>query len=71
MLFVARVAPDGRTVWEAETGIGDLQQVLPDRNTLALIGTRTRVPDKLPEPVLVILRNDTSAATVHSLWIPN
>jgi hypothetical protein len=68
-LFVARVDASGRAVWEADTGIGELQQIFPDSNSVAFFGTRPRVQDKLPEPVLTILRNDSGAATVHSLWI--
>jgi len=69
MHYIARVDGAGKTIWETQTGIGDLQQVLPDPDALALIGTRPRVPDKVPEPVLAIIRTDTGSVTLHSLWI--
>jgi hypothetical protein len=69
MLFVSRVDPSGKTLWETETGVGDLQQVLSDRSVVAFIGTRPRVPDKVPEPILTLIDNSTGAATSHSLWI--
>ena len=71
MLFVARVEAGGRALWETETGIGDLHQVLPDKEALALLGTRPRQPDQVPEPVLVIVRSDSGRISTHSLWIPN
>lgn len=69
MLFVSRVDPNGKTLWEAETGIGDLQQILPDRSVVAFIGTRPRVPDKVPEPILTLVDNATGAVTERSLWV--
>jgi hypothetical protein len=69
MLFVTRVDASGKTLWETETGIGDLQQVLPDRSVVAFIGTRPRVPDKVPEPILTLVENATGAVTERSLWV--
>ena len=69
MLYARRVDTDGNTLWETETGIDSLQQVLPDRSFPAFIGTRPRVPDKVSEPILVILDAETDKATTHSLWI--
>ncbi len=69
VLFVARVDANGRTLWETEIDIGDLQQVLPDKTALALIGTRPRQPDKVSEPVLVIVNNDSGRMSTHGLWI--
>ena len=69
MLFATRVDASGKTLWETETGIDNLQQVLPDRVAPAFIGTRPHVPDKVLEPILVILDAETGKATTHSLWI--
>lgn len=71
MLYLARVATDGTVVWEVETGIDELQQVLPDASAPALIGTRPRVPDKVSEPILVIVDASSGKVDQRSLWIAN
>lgn len=71
MLYLARVAPDGTVLWETQTGIDDLQQVLPDVAAPALIGTRPRVPDKVPEPILVVVDTASGKVDQRSLWIKN
>jgi len=70
-LIVQRVDTGGRVLWTTDTGIGDLDQVLPDPRRIAFIGRRPRVPDKLQEPVLVVVHDATGAASTTSLWVPD
>lgn len=65
---LTRVDDDGREVWRRDLGIGELWQVLPDVKRPAFIGTRPRVPDKVSEPILVIVDAGTGEATIWSLW---
>lgn len=67
-LLVTRVEPDGKTSWTADTGIGRLEQVLPDERNIAFIGTRPPIPDKVPEPILVLVNHSTGGMTTNSLW---
>jgi hypothetical protein len=65
---LTRVNVAGTPLWTADTGLGELQQVLPDPRRPAFIGLRPRVPDQLPEPLLFLPDAATGAATTHSLW---
>jgi hypothetical protein len=65
---LTRLAPDGKAIWDAATGIGRLQQVLPGADIIALVGERTPVPNKVPEPVIVFINTDTGATNTVSLW---
>lgn len=53
-LLVTRLGTDGKTGWATDTGIGRLEQVLPDERIIAFIATRPAVPNKVPEPILVM-----------------
>ncbi|MBK9129886.1 MAG: hypothetical protein IPM13_19225 [Phycisphaerales bacterium] len=64
---LARLDDDGRELWRVDLGLGELQQVLPDRDRPAFLGTRPRVPGKVPEPVLVVVDARTRATTTWSL----
>lgn len=66
-LMAARVDRGGHAQWTVNTGIGVLDQILPGEDSLALVGKRPRVPDKLPEPILVILNLGSGATVTHSL----
>lgn len=68
-IMVARIDSSGSVAWTVDTGIGTLHQVLPDPQTPALIGERPRVPDKVSEPILVIMDAATGGLTTHSLWL--
>lgn len=65
---LARITPDGKEISSTATDIGRLNQVLPGNDTIALIGERPPAPNKVPEPILVLI--DTSSGTVCtvSLW---
>ena len=67
-VMAARVDRGGQAQWTVNTGIGDLEQILPGEGSVALIGKRPRVPNKLPEPILVILNLASGATVTHSLW---
>jgi len=69
-LMAGRVDTAGKPVWKVDTGIDrrELQQILPDARNVAFIGTRPPVPDKVPEPVLVIVDTQSGAASTTSLW---
>ena len=67
-LLVTRIGTDGKTSWTADTGIGRLEQVLPDEKVIAVIGTRPAVPDKVPESILVLVNTGTGGTTAISLW---
>ena len=71
MLFLARVTADGTILWETQTGIDKLQQILPDHSAPALIGSRPQLPGKVSEPILVVVDASTGRLDQRSLWIPN
>ena len=69
-VVVARVDTEGRILWKVDTGIDrfKLSQILPGRNSMAFVGTRPMVPDKVSEPLLVIVENSSGKLTTVSLW---
>ncbi len=69
-LIVSRVGLDGGSLWSVDTGIDRfrLSQVLPGLEAFAFIGTRPPVPDKVSEPLVVIIDNTTGKAVTRSLW---
>lgn len=69
-LSVARATDDGTLAWQIDTGLDrfTLQQILPGTHTTAFVGTRPRVPDRVPEPLLVLVRHADGATAAHSLW---
>lgn len=66
---VTRVDRNGRPAWKAETGVGELDQVLPDAKVLSLIGRRPAVPDKVSEPLLVTIDLAAGRVATRSLWV--
>lgn len=69
-LAVARVDLAGRLVWTIDTGLDRLRlrQILPDPRFPAFIGTRLPVPDKVSEPLLVIIDTQNGTAATNTLW---
>jgi hypothetical protein len=69
-LMVARVDTMGTILWKVDTGIDrfKLEQILPGKESFAFVGTRPAVPDKVSEPLLVIVGNANGAVATHSLW---
>ena len=68
-VMVTRVDSAGNSGWSVDTGIGTLRQVLPDPLTPAFIGERPRIPDQVPEPILVVLDAASGRLVTHSLWL--
>ena len=67
-LVVTRVDLNGHVLWQRDTGIGEPEQILPDQRSVAFIGKRAAAPGKVPEPVLVIINNDSGTVATHLLW---
>lgn len=69
-LMVARVDTAGKVVWKTDTGIDrfKLSQILPDARRAGFIGTRPPVPNKVSEPILVLVDTESGALSVSSLW---
>ena len=69
-LIAARVDNDGNIIWTVDTGIDrfKVSQILPGKSSFAFVGTRPPVPDKLSEPLLVIVDNTSGEARTVSLW---
>lgn len=64
---IARIDMDGHVVWLRETGLRELNQLLPDPAKLVLIGKRPAPEEKLPEDVVVIIDITTGVATTRTL----
>lgn len=69
-LVIARVDLSGKVLWTADTGLDRflLQQILPNADAFAFVGTRPPVEGKLSEPLVVLVDNVTGKMTSHSLW---
>ena len=69
-LVVARVDLAGQLVWKIDTGLHRflLKQILPDTRFPAFVGTRLPIPDKVSEPLLVVIDAQTGKAVTNSLW---
>jgi hypothetical protein len=69
-LMLARVDATGNVLWKTDTGLDrfKLSQILPDTRFLACIGTRLPVPDKVSEPILVVVDLHSGMASTVSLW---
>jgi hypothetical protein len=68
-IMAARVDLSGNVVWTVDTGIGKLHELLPDPALPVLIGERPRVPNRVPEPILVVVDASSGRLTTHSLWL--
>ena len=64
---VARLDPAGTIIWTTDTGIDYLKQILPGVELTAFIGERPPGPNKVPEPMLVLVNTATGATNVVSL----
>jgi hypothetical protein len=70
-LLIARVElQSGRLLWSTDTGLDrfKLEQILPGERRTAFVGTRPPVPNKVSEPLIVILDHATGELAKHSLW---
>jgi len=68
--MLARVDTAGKIIWKTDTGLErfKLAQILPDARFIAFTGTRPPVPDKVSEPLLVFVDNQSGVASTISLW---
>jgi len=69
-VMVARVTVEGQVIWKADTGLHRflLKQILSDEAFPAFVGTPPPVPDKVSEPMLVIINTQTGNVLATSLW---
>lgn len=69
-LVVSRLDAQGKVQWSTNTNLNrfTLKQILPGPQVIALIGERPPIPDKLSEPLLVLVDAKTGKLTTHSLW---
>lgn len=69
-VMVGRVDDAGTVLWQVDTGIDrfKLAQILPGKESTVLVGTRPPVPDKVSEPILVIVEHSSGQARTVSLW---
>jgi hypothetical protein len=69
-LTISRVDVQGNLIWSHDTALDrfNLRQILPDPSHVAFVGTRAPIPDKLSEPLLVLIDAQTGRLTTHSLW---
>ncbi|MEO7966667.1 MAG: hypothetical protein ABIT38_22440 [Gemmatimonadaceae bacterium] len=66
---VSRVEAEGRIIWQIDTGIAQLNDVLPNASWPAFVGTRPRVPGMVSEPILVIVDARNGHLTTRSRWM--
>ncbi len=55
--------------WTLETGLFQIDQVLPSPEVLAIIGTRPPVSGEISEPLLMLIDPKTGRAATHSLRV--
>lgn len=69
-LVVARSTDDGQLLWQIDTGLHRflLQQILPGATATVFVGTRPPQPDRVPEPLVVVVEHQTGAMRTFSLW---
>lgn len=69
-LIVSRVSTEGRILWQVDSGMDrfSLSQILPGPEATVFVGSRPPVPDKLSEPLLVIVEHASGKTTTHTLW---
>ena len=69
-LMIARVDNDGAVRWNVDTMLDrfKLSQILPGDASTAFVGTRLPVPDKVGEPLVVIVDHRTGEMVVRSFW---
>jgi hypothetical protein len=67
----ARVDHSGAVLWQVDTGIDrfSLKQILPGESSTAFVGTRPPVPDKVSEPLLVLVNHADGSARTLSLLV--
>ncbi|MBL8696460.1 MAG: hypothetical protein JNJ88_20350 [Planctomycetes bacterium] len=66
---LARVDDAGAVLWNVDTGLDrfSLAQILPSTDYVAFIGNRPPIPDKVSEPLIVLVNVRTGKHHTHSL----
>lgn len=67
VLIAARIDDAGQVVWSADTGIDELQQILPDPGIIGFIGTTPAEPGKYPRPIISFVDTRSGAVRTESL----
>ena len=66
---LSRVDVDGRLRWQVDLGLARIDQILPDPQRPAFIGTRPAAPSTVPEPVLVVVDVRSGATLTRTLLV--
>ena len=66
---LSRLDSRGVAEWTTPTGIGRLNQVLAGNDVILMIGERPSVPNKVPEPILVLADTNKGSIKTVSLWL--
>jgi len=64
---IARIGDDGRATWTVDSGLRELDQILPDAVQTVLIGRLPAPEGKVPEPVAVVIDTGRGTLTTRSL----
>jgi hypothetical protein len=67
-VIAAKVDPRGRIVWKVDTGISELQGILPHPTFPAISGEPQTI-DRPPAPKLIVVDASSGSITTHSLWL--
>ena len=66
---LARLKESEEVVWKVDTGLENLDQILPDAKVIALIGRPgPKSETDVPAQMLVFIDTKTGAVTRHRLW---
>ena len=70
-VVAAKVDATGKIVWKVDTGINELQGILPDPAFPALSGTPEPIEATapVPEPKVIVLDASSGSMTMRSLWV--
>lgn len=69
-LVISRIDTQGKPLWRTDTGLDrfTLKQILPGEDIIAFVGERLPVPNKVSEPLIVLVDAHTGKLTTHTLW---
>jgi hypothetical protein len=69
-MVLARVAEDGKVLWTVDTDLQDVEEILPGRDGMAVIGKKVpKVPDEVRGPTLILIDTKSGESRAKSLWI--
>ncbi len=69
-LLFSRIDPNGDVLWQVDSGLDrhSLQHILPGAESTAFVGIRPRVPNQVPEPLIVIVDHLAGGRIERSVW---